>query len=199
VGERKEGWGVWQNRHLLPPSLDSKQRGGRTERAAGRGGAPAVPSTAAAGDGAKWRGGRELPIPALTLGWGCLWRRLHVRRRRWRWGSWWWLDVAVRRGNGGAVMARWCGETGTGLFIAGIRRFGGRYLCSPALRRGRGGLPESRLRGDGTARAGRRDGSGGDGMARAEVMEGGNISPAAARQGGAASGHQGEVTARRAE
>jgi hypothetical protein len=49
-------------------------------------------------------------------------------------GSRWWLDVAVRRGNGGAVVVRWCGEDGAGLFIAGMRRFRGRYLCSPVLR-----------------------------------------------------------------
>jgi hypothetical protein len=60
-------------------------------------------------------------------------------------GSQWWLDVAVRRGNGGEVVVWWCGEDGVGLFIAGMRRFGGRYLCSPVLWRGRGGRPESRL------------------------------------------------------
>jgi hypothetical protein len=37
----------------------------------------------------------------------------------------WWLDVTVRRGNGGAVVVWWCGEDGAGLFIARMRRFGG--------------------------------------------------------------------------
>jgi hypothetical protein len=40
-------------------------------------------------------------------------------------GLQWWLDVVVRRGNGGAVVVWWCGEDGAGLFIAGMRRFGG--------------------------------------------------------------------------
>jgi hypothetical protein len=40
-----------------------------------------------------------------------------------------------------------------GLLIAGVRRFGGEILCSPAHRRARGGRPESRLSGDRTARA----------------------------------------------
>jgi hypothetical protein len=51
-------------------------------------------------------------------------------------GSRWWLDVTVRQGNGGVVVVRWCGEDGAGPFIAGMRRFKGRYLCSPVLRRG---------------------------------------------------------------
>jgi hypothetical protein len=42
---------------------------------------------------------------------------------------------------------------GAGLLIAGVRRFGGEILCSPAHRRARGGRPESRLSGDRTARA----------------------------------------------
>jgi hypothetical protein len=56
VGERKEGWGFLAK----PPSSSSLPRfrteGGRTERAVGRGGggrAPAVPSTAAAGEWGK--------------------------------------------------------------------------------------------------------------------------------------------------
>jgi hypothetical protein len=71
------------------------------------------------------------------------------------------------------VVARWCGEDGARLFIARMRRFGGRYLCSPVLRQGRGGQPESRLpvtgwlaQSNGTARAamgwlGQRSGGGG--------------------------------------
>jgi hypothetical protein len=57
----------------------------------------------------------------------------------------WWLGVVVWRGNGEVVVAWWCGEDGAGLFIAGARSVRGRFLCTPVLRRGRGGRPESRL------------------------------------------------------
>jgi hypothetical protein len=87
-------------------------------------------------------------------------------------------------------MVRWCGEDGAGLFIAGKRRFGGRicaHRCSGEIEVAGRNLD---FRGDGMARAGRWDSSGGDGMAQAEVVEGG-ISPrrpAVARQGGGRGG-----------
>jgi hypothetical protein len=41
----------------------------------------------------------------------------------------WWLDVVVRRGNGGVVVVRWCGEDGAGLFIAGARSVRGDFCA----------------------------------------------------------------------
>jgi hypothetical protein len=88
----------------------------------------------------------------------------------------WWLDVVVRRGNGGVVVVRWCGEDGAGLFIAGARSVQGEIFVltgAPARSRRPTGIPTAD---DGIARAERQDGSGGDGTTRVEVAEGENIS-----------------------
>jgi hypothetical protein len=66
----------------------------------------------------------------------------------------WWLDVVMRRGNGGVVVVRWCGENGAGLFIAGARSVRGRFLWRGGRRRAALGVGRARSPGDGTARAG---------------------------------------------
>jgi hypothetical protein len=84
----------------------------------------------------------------------------------------WWLDVVVRRGNGGVAVVWWCGEDGAGLFIARARSVRGEIFVltgAPARSRRPARIPAA---GDGIARAERQDGSGGDGTARAEVVEG---------------------------
>jgi hypothetical protein len=66
----------------------------------------------------------------------------------------WWLDVVVRRGNGGVVVVWWCGENGAGLFIAGARSVRGEIFVagrSPAAALGAG---RAQSPGDWTARAG---------------------------------------------
>jgi hypothetical protein len=138
--KRKEGRGSWPKGHILPLVAPPTEVGGLGRRQ------PAgLPATATDGErGKRWRAMRGFfSLPHLEL--GSTVESAPRGETAVVMGSRWWLDVAVRRGNGGAVVVRWCGEDGAGLFIAGMRRFGGRYLCSSVLRRGRGGRPESRL------------------------------------------------------
>jgi hypothetical protein len=102
--------------------------------------------------------------------------------RQWRGGG----GLVVRRGRGGAIYSR--NEAVRGKI----------FVLTGAVARSRrpAGIPAT---GDEIACAERRDGSGGDGMARAEVVEGGYLPSA----GGGSAGRgprrpvPGEVTARR--
>jgi hypothetical protein len=75
---------------FLPPIQNRGGRQGRPRPTAGGG----VQGSAAAGDRGKRGGDRGDLIPVLTLGWGCLWRRLR--------GEVW---AAAEASGGGAIGA----------------------------------------------------------------------------------------------
>jgi hypothetical protein len=116
------------------PDPDREEGGGWTPRSGGGRRPPGADG--GWGQGKRRRRARAShPRAHLWLG-----RREGPDRQRRRTGGAslrWWLGVVARRGNGGAVVAWWCGEDGAGLFIAGARSVRGRFLCTPALRRGR--------------------------------------------------------------
>jgi hypothetical protein len=148
VRKREKGTGFWPNGHL-PPLARTPDRG-RGEL--GRWRPAGLSATTADGERGKRRRATRgiFSLPHLGLE-----RAVEAAPRGGGGGDGlrWWLDVAVRRGKGGAVVVRWCGEDGAGLFIAGTRSVQGKiFVLTGAPARSRRPT-EILAAGDGTARA----------------------------------------------
>jgi hypothetical protein len=157
-GGEEEGQGVFGKTALSFPFLGPEQRRGEGSAAAGlEGGAPAALATATAGEWGNAERGTRGSHPRAHLGLG---RAVEAAPRE---GS---GAAAVLGGDGtvelGEVLcelggAVWSGEEARGLFIGGLRRFGGeiflRREVAGELARLLDVRPDFAATGDGTARA----------------------------------------------
>jgi hypothetical protein len=94
--EKKRVQGAFGQTAIPYLPIRTEEGEGSTERAGRQGCSLAVRCTATPGRWGKTERRPRGSQPRAYLGLRWFVGQLHVRGRRWRWGSLWWLDVAAR-------------------------------------------------------------------------------------------------------